>query len=364
MGIGISLYPEHASFEKNAAYIEEAGKRGFTRVFSCLLSVNDDREVIAREFRDLHDLIHKVGMEVILDVSPAVFSKLGIGYSDLSFFADVHADGIRLDEPFTGGQIAAMTHNPQGLKIELNASSADGTIAATLACAPNRSHLLACHNFYPQRYSGLDTDFFLRESKAVHAAGVRLAAFVGCTDHDSFGPWPLRDGLPTLEAHRDLPLDVAARRLAATGLIDDIIISNCFPTAAELDALAAVDFERVEFRAAPEGEPNETELEILYNFPHQVRGDRSSYLARSSMSRVKYHDATIPARNARDLKRGDIIVVNDADARYKGELQIILRDVPNDGTRNVVASLGEHELPLLDYLDSWTHFGVLKPLKA
>ena len=364
MGFGISIYPEHASYEQNAAYIAEAGKRGFTRVFSCLLSVEDDREVIAREFRELHDRIHEAGMEVVLDVSPAVFSKLGIGYDDLSFFADVRADGIRLDEPFTGAQVAAMTRNPQGLKIELNASSADGTIAATLACAPDRAHLLACHNFYPQRYSGLDTGFFLEQSAPVHEAGVRLAAFVGCTSHDAFGPWPLREGLPTLEDHRDLPLDLAARRLAATGLIDDVIISNCFATPAELDALAAVDAQRVEFRTAPEGDPSEVELEILYTFPHQVRGDRSGYLARSTMSRVKYHDAEIAPRNTRDLHRGDVVVVNGNDARYKGELQIILRDIPNDGTRNVVATLAEEEQPLMGYLGSWTHFGFLEPLAA
>lgn len=360
MGLGISIYPEHASFEQNAAYIESAGRRGFTRVFSCLLSVDGSREAIVRDFRRLHDLMHANGMQVILDVSPAVFNKLGITYSDLGFFAEVRADGIRLDEAFTGSQVAAMTHNPYGLKVELNASTHDGSLEATLANAPDRTRLLMCHNFYPQRYSGLDLAFFERESRAVKETGTRLAAFVCCGDHAAFGPWPGADGLPTLECHRDLPLDLQARHLAAMGLVDDVIVSNCFPTEAELDALAQLQVGRVMFRAELEGSPCEVEEKILFDFAHKVRGDLSAYLLRSTMSRVAYADASIEPRNTRDLTRGDVVVVNNSDARYKGELQIVLQDIPNDGRRNVVAHIPQAEQLLMGYLGSWTEFGFIR----
>ena len=360
MAFGISVYPEHATCEQNLAYVRRAGARGFKRVFSCLLSVERDRAAIVGEFTALDDAIHEAGMEVILDVAPSVFDRLGISYDDLSFFAEVHADGIRLDEPFRGSDVAAMTRNPQGLKIELNASSADGTLAAALANGARRTSLLACHNFYPQRYSGLDWGFFERESRAVRAEGVRLAAFVSCGDPDAFGPWPLREGLPTLERHRGLPMDLQARQLAYSGLVDDIIISNCFPTDAELDALQTIDPSRIMFRAELEGDPSPVEREILFEFPHRVRGDLSSYILRSTMSRVAYRDASIPPRNARELHRGDVVIVNDTDARYKGELQIVLRDMPSDGKRNVVARLGGGEGDLMPYLDSWTSFGFLR----
>ena len=38
--LGISLYPEHSTKEKDMAYISAAARHGFSRIFTCLLSVN------------------------------------------------------------------------------------------------------------------------------------------------------------------------------------------------------------------------------------------------------------------------------------------------------------------------------------
>ena len=54
-----------------------------------------------------------------------------------------------------------------------------------------------------------------------------------------------------------------------------------------------------------------------------------------------------------------MVVVNNASPRYKGELQLVLQDMPDDGTRNVVGTLPAYEQMLLDYLDSWSRFGIL-----
>ena len=40
----------------------------------------------------------------------------------------------------------------------------------------------------------------------------------------------------------------------------------------------------------------------------------------------------------------------------KGELHIVLKDMPNDGRKNVVGHLPEHEMMLLDYLEPWRAF--------
>ena len=49
------------------------------------------------------------------------------------------------------------------------------------------------------------------------------------------------EGLPTLEDHRDLPIEVQAEHLLMTGLIDDIIISNAYATNEELYALSKIN---------------------------------------------------------------------------------------------------------------------------
>ena len=38
--LGVSIYPEHSTPEKDKAYLTLAAKYGFKRVFTCLLSVN------------------------------------------------------------------------------------------------------------------------------------------------------------------------------------------------------------------------------------------------------------------------------------------------------------------------------------
>ena len=75
----------------------------------------------------------------------------------------------------------------------------------------------------------------------------------------------------------------------------------------------------------------------------------SGYMLRSTMTRVVYADADIPAANTRDLKRGDVAIVNNEYGRYKGELQVALQDMPNDGRKNVIGHLPVYEQILLEF---------------
>lgn len=132
------------------AYISAAARHGFSRIFTCLLSVNRPKEEIVAEFKEIIHHAKDNNMEVILDVAPAVFDQLGISYSDLSFFAELGADGIRLDLGFDGLTEAKMTNNPYGLKIELNVSNDIAYLENILSHQANKSALIGCHNFYPQ----------------------------------------------------------------------------------------------------------------------------------------------------------------------------------------------------------------------
>ena len=53
-------------------------------------------------------------------------------------------------------------------------------------------------------------------------------------------------------------------------------------------------------------------------------------------------------------------IFNDNYSRYKGELQIILKDMPNDGRRNVVGRIPDNESMLLDYIQPWIPFAFMK----
>lgn len=84
---------------------------------------------------------------------------MAISYDDLSFFAELGADGIRLDQGFDGNKEAQLTFNPFGLAIELNMSNDVNYLENILSYQANEPFLYGCHNFYPQRGTGLTEAF-------------------------------------------------------------------------------------------------------------------------------------------------------------------------------------------------------------
>lgn len=353
--LGVSIYPNHSDPEKDKAYIELASRYGFKRVFTCLLSVAGDKEKIITDFKNVIRFANDLGMETIADISPRIFKELNISYDDLSFFGELEAAGIRLDMGFTGHEEASMTFNPQGLKIELNMSNATKYIDNIMSYQPIKENLLGCHNFYPHRYSGLSYPFFTECSRKFKNLGIRTAAFVS-SQAATFGPWPVVEGLPTLEMHRELPIDVQAKHLFATGLIDDVLIGNAYASDQELAALSKINKDKLTLTIDLSNDITELEKKIVLEEPHFYRGDVSDYMIRSTQSRVKYRGSEFAPHTTNDMKRGDIVIENDLYGQYAGELQIVLKDMENSGKTNVVGKIREEEIFLLDYIQPWGKF--------
>ncbi|MGL5978271.1 MAG: DUF871 domain-containing protein [Erysipelotrichaceae bacterium] len=358
--LGISIYPEHARKEDTMAYVKQAADLGFKRIFTCLLSAEGNVDEIVAMFADINAYAQSLGMEVIIDVAPAIFDKFNITYEDLSFFARLNVTGIRLDEGFDGQKEAMMTFNPHGLKIEFNASQYTKYIDNIISYKPNMDNMITCHNFYPQKYTGLGYELFMKCNEAIKAKQMRTAAFITSQEENTFGPWPVNEGLCTLEMHRFLPIDLQARHLFATQKIDDVLIGNAFASKAELEAIAKVDPAKLTFKITMEPNVSDVEKEIIFNFAHHVRGDMSEYMARSTFPRITYAAADIPAGNTRDLKRGDIVVLNNEYGRYKGELHIIMKDMPNDGNKNVVGVLSQQEQILMEFIEPFRPFAIIQ----
>jgi hypothetical protein len=357
--LGISIYPGHATLEENLTYLNLAHKYGFTRVFTCLLSVEGDKEKIVNSFKTVINEANKLGMQVIADVSPRVFGELGISYSDLSFFGDLGAYGIRLDIGYSGLEESLMTFNPQNLYIEINMSSGTKYLENIMSYKPNTEKLIGCHNFYPHRYSGLSYEHFIYCSKQFKQYGIRSAAFVSSSDA-TFGPWPVREGLCTLEMHREMSITAQAKHLFATGLVDDVIIANCFASEEELKALSRINKEKLTFDVVLVDSIPEIEKKIVLEELHFNRGDVSEYLVRSTQSRVKYKGHEFVPFNTPEIKRGDILIDTTLYGHYAGELQLALKDMKNSGKTNVVGKIVEEELFLLDYIEAWQKFGLVE----
>jgi uncharacterized protein len=355
--LGISIYSEKTTEEAIYNYIDKASKYGFSRIFSCLLSVNDTKENIKNKFKKINEYAKSKGFEIIVDVSPRVFDELGISYKDLSFFKEIGADGLRLDMGFTGSEESLMTFNDENLKIEINMSNNTNYIDTIMNYMPNKDNLIACHNFYPHRYSGLNFEHFMRCTERFNKYGLRTAAFITSQNEGTFGPWPVTDGLPTLELHRNLPIEVQAKHLIALGNINDIIISNCYPTEEEMKKLGSMRKDMVTFDLELVDGVPEVEQKILFEEMHFNRGDLSDNLVRSTQSRVKYKGHDFKLFNAPEIiKKGDVVIESSEYGHYAGELQIALNDMKNSGKSNVVGHIKEEEIFILDYIKPWQKF--------
>lgn len=358
--LGISIYPNKASKKEIIDYVKLASKYNFKRVFMNLLSTTKSKETIKEEFSEIIGVARKANMEVMLDIAPSVFDHLKISYDDLSFFNELGATGIRLDLMFNSQQEAIMTHNKYDLDIEINISTGTKYLDHILSYEPNRKKLLGCHNFYPMEFSGLGLDNFIDMSLQFQEQNIRSAAFV-TSQAGKMGPWPVMDGLPTLEMHRNLPIEVQVKHLKMLDVVDDIIIGNMFASEEELKAISSLPSYPI-FKVKVAKTLSDTESKIIFDVDHIFRGDYSDQLIRSSMPRITYKGQKIAPENlVETFSLGDICIPNDNYEHYRGELQIVTDDIPNNHKRrNLVARIIDEEVFLLDYLLPWSAFKIVQ----
>lgn len=376
--LGISVYPDISPLEDIKKYIELSSKYGFKKIFSSMFSVEGSKEEVLDYFEELIAFSHKHGMVVDLDVNPDLFKRLDASIDDLSVFSEIGVDILRMDQSFGKDKDFELMNNKYGIDIEFNSNIkvVDGLVKA----GANPEDILVCYNFYPQRYTGFGWDVFREMSAELKSYGdVNIGAFVSSNNENTHGVWDSKDGLPTVERLRYLPIDTQARILLATGLINDIIIGNAYASEDELKSLKEV-YDNHSFDICNEGlkesiesgtftvnssqiiqlkpefyeKVSDVEKDILYNFAPHISIERNNeFIWRSRMSRIKDERAIEPRTSDKKyFDRGDVLIVNDKYRHYAGEVEIALGKVENDGERNLVARVNEDELMMLDLIDS------------
>ncbi|WP_057803601.1 DUF871 domain-containing protein [Pediococcus stilesii] len=358
--LGISIYPDRMGIDETKEYIKLASKYGFKRIFTSLLQIKGDQEQVVNRFKDLIEYGKSLGMDTMVDMNPRLFDQLGVSYDNLKFFHDIGAWAIRLDEGFTGMEEARMTHNPYGLKVEVNMSRGTHYIDQIMDYSPDRSNLIGSHNFYPQRYTGLGIEYFKKTSQQYRNHNLNTAAFVNAPS-GSVGPWPLQEGMVSLEEHRGQSLFTQIMHMKMLGLIDDILISNAGVSEEDLKiASEAFNMTMPTFHVIPTTTMSDLEHKIIFKSQHTYRGDHSDYVLRSTMTRVWYRDEDVPANNTVPIKKGDVLLMNNDYAQYKAETQIALQDLDNNGRINVVGHIAPEDEMILDSLQPWSDFKMIE----
>lgn len=380
--LGISVYPDLRPLEEIKEYFQLASRYGVTKVFSSMFSVEGTKEEVLSYFRELIISAHENHLKVSLDVNPMCFEKMGATVDDLSVFADIGVDILRMDLSFGAKQDAILVENPYGITIEFNNSPT--IVQGLMDAGVDPKKFLVCHNFYPQRYTAMKWRKFIDKNKEIKAISrdVRIAAFISANKQPTHGVWDAVCGLPTVEKLRMMPIDLQARLLLATGDVDDVLVGNAYATEEEFKALqealetsshlqgeldatlkmlvehGLISLEKPIKRVRVTLDPEITaiEKEILFDFfPHLDMGDSSEWIWRTRISRFVYSlpDKEVTPRLMEDemFKVGDVVIVNDHYKHYAGEVQIVKKPIVNDGTRNRVGHLDADEYEMMELIN-------------
>lgn len=359
--LGISIYPNLIESTKCKKYIELASKYGFKRIFTNFIEVEkkDDLE----KFEDVCKFAKKLGFEIVFDVNPEVFETIKKNNPDpLKFFLEMGATAIRMDEEYDGKFESEFTHNKYNIKLEVNASSSTGLLENIIKYKGNLQNVISCHNFYPQSFTGLDRKLFEEKCKYYKSKGIKVAAFVGSQSKNAIGPWPLKEGLPTLEEHRKLSIVDQAKDLIASCLVDDIIISNQPATEKELKELSELQENSFNFSITLNKNISSIEKDAIFNantvhmgkeLKSCVRQDYSPYMIRISAPRIKFSNQKIKPTisNVKKFNVGDVLVLNELSGRYNGEVQIVMKEMPYDKRKNIVGKLSKFDTSLFKYIE-------------
>ena len=228
--IGISFYLNDPLAEQR---IELAGKMGVKRAFTSLHIPEESGDLASRAMK-LLQLAKECGIEVYADVSLRTPAHLGL--ASLYELKTLGVAGLRLDDFFDHDMILGLA---QEFKLALNASILfEDEVQALLDGGLKADQLLAWHNFYPRRETGLSDLFFQKQNELFKKLGIPVCAYIS-GDGEKRGP--LFEGLPTLEEHRDMDPFMSALELFHNG-VEDVYIGD--PEVSEELLRRLIDFDR------------------------------------------------------------------------------------------------------------------------
>ncbi|MFR3451211.1 MAG: MupG family TIM beta-alpha barrel fold protein [Collinsella sp.] len=252
--LGISLYPEFASQEDNFAYLRRAAEHGFDVLFLALLGAKGTYEEVVERYLPYTRLAHELGFEIFCDVNPMVLKRLGVGISmfqggiDLTFFKELGIDAMRLDLGMSDLEEAALAKNADGIKICITRRRRDRTTWVRCSPAvPRARRSWVATTTIRTATLGVSLDYFMRGTEHWAKRGMRLQAFVSSNAPGGVRSLAVTEGLPTLEMHRDLPIEVQLKHFVMMGCVGDVLIGNCFATDDELAAMERANSDRVRF---------------------------------------------------------------------------------------------------------------------
>lgn len=334
--IGISIYLQDLDTE----YIKAAAANGTKYIFSSLHIPEEDYSDIETKLGTLLKVASDNGIDMVPDISPVTFERLGIKENDYEALQKLGFNTVRLDYGFD--EIEQYQEILKYFDLILNASTlSEELIEKIVASDLDMDRIAVMHNFYPKTNTALAEEDFLAKNKKFIEHNIRVQAFV---PGEKLKRFPLYEGLPTLEKHRQMPAYVAALDLLINYGVDDVFIGDSKTSVNTLKAINSFIEKKELFIPAFIYK----ESEDLLKGEVQCRRDASVDVIRITTPRV----LELPATRQLPRLRGSITMDNGLYGRYSGEVQLCKHDLPLDARVNLIGFIHPNFTDLLELISS------------
>ncbi|MDY0405054.1 MupG family TIM beta-alpha barrel fold protein [Virgibacillus sp. 179-BFC.A HS] len=346
--IGFSVFLNDDWSKEKENYIHQMADSGFEGVFTSLHIPEDDPSKYSDRLKNLLKLIKTRNLKLMIDISNDALKNIGLSLSNPKAIFESGITGLRMDDGIDLEVIANLSH---WITVGLNASTlTEEDYEKLVEYNADFSNMEAWHNYYPRPNTGLDEKWFYEKNVWLKSKHFKLSAFAPGDDRLRF---PLYETLPTLEIHRYQNPFYASLSLLRDFMIDDVYIGDP----------GLLNATRYQFKGYFHGRT------ILFHAitidhkwdsyvykDHRNRLDVSKDVIRSEQSRMLHKNDDITSENTVRRKRGSITIDNNLYKRYKGEIQIVKRELSPDAKVNVIGQILDYDLPLLDFVKDGTKF--------
>ena len=364
-GLGVSVYLRDYLENPSLAeqYLDKAVRHGFREVFTSIHLPEDDFQKTTAAVREFSELVFEKSMHLTIDCSYHEFRKIKETPTLEKELRCSHITYLRLDFGFQEDDLISVFKDLNIHGFVLNASimrkSEIEKMMAAFQKVSDDLMIKACHNFYPRPETGLGLEFFINQSACFKNFGIPV---ISCVASHSNPRGPLHLGLTTLESHRNVSVQWAARELIATGVVNEILIGDPFASEEELEALQqTVVSPTLVVRVMEEEDLSDVERKIMYGTSHIIRPDHSDLLFRSNTSReMAGMGEKLKARSPHLRVPYSITIDNEKYGRYSGELQIVRQELLADERVNVVGRIVPQDVCLLRYIEAGVEFVLRK----
>lgn len=317
---GISIYLS-TNIEMNSEYLLKAKEVNSSFVFTTI-NMPEENDELKKDISKVVDLCKKNKMKLIVDINA----------NSKKYIKDYENVYYRIDDGLSNDEIIALAKNNY---VVLNSTTLDEEDLKYFKLkGVDFSKLYSLHNYYPKVYTGVSLKFLKKRNEIYKKYGLKTMAFIP----GDLKRGPIFEGLPTVEEHRYMDILQASLELIANDT--DVILLGDLNIKEE-------NWERLKYLLKGIV-PLRINKNILKNRIFENRKDYSNYVVRNIKRDVVLD--TIVEIN-KNIEKGDILVTDEKGLRYKGDLEIALKNLNklNDG-RRIVASVIDKDKGLLEYL--------------